>query len=749
MRKITLTLLTTILGLSLPTATQAQPPGAQHLEEILVSAQRRTQNLQDVPISISVVSADDIARNSIFDFTDTAQLTPGVSLNTSSASLASVNVRGVGPGYFASTAQGVPLFVDEVPASQPGAVFNTMVDIQRVELLKGPQGTLYGKNAPSGAYNITTAAPTAEQVEGYVNGSWSRWDANGEPTVDLRGALNLPLADNLAARFAAVYAQTEGGIDMKSPFASDEATGGKDHRSLRARLLWRPSELSEFDLIGNYQELDDYYSLRLYDGLVPATGGDNPVPAIHTRFGDREDFGGRRSESTTDVQDIALKYQWDGGLTELDVILAYQEFDTTLFQNQNPYPILDPGEIDFELNTDQTTLEIRASDTGEHLDYVAGVFLSDADTKAFTLLDTGPIVPSTVWVETFGAALFGNFTFHLARRWDFSAGLRYEDNSQDYRSDTDIAGFTGDLDEKLDFDHLSWSLKLKYYPGEDTTVYLAVDNAYREGGVNAYSPGTVAVGEALDNPAIVETAEAFLFYDEEVSTAFEVGVKGNLLDNKLRYSLAVFYQLFDDHIIRQSDPSSPQLQTIGPLYTLYFVNAEEVVTQGFEFDVTYLLGARWTLDFRSAYFDATVEEWQDRLCTVGSDDPADGVFCPGESGSELSDLPKWNTNTQLSYFRPLDSDWNLFGTLSWTWRSESAQNSNATSRYDEPLNFINLNVGTGNGEFSITAWGKNLTNEQLIQTPFETPNGDPALPPALSAVHNAGRQYGLTLGYVF
>ncbi|GAB5453520.1 MAG: TonB-dependent receptor [Halioglobus sp.] len=748
MKRTALTVFLAVVGF-VPASVTAEAPGARSLEEIIVTAQRRSQSLQDVPISISVVSADDIARNSLFDFTDTAQLTPGVSLQTSSAALASIIVRGVGPGFFAPTAQSVPVFVDEIPASQPGVVFNTMVDVERVELLRGPQGTLYGKNAPSGAYNITTATPRFDKVEGYVSGSYSHWAANNEPTTDIRGALNVPITDKVAARLAGVYAQSEGGIDMGSPFASDDATGGKDHSSLRAKLLWDISENSQLHVIGNYQDLEDYWSLRVYDGLVPSTGGSNPVDAIYTEFSDREDFSGRRSESGTMVKDIAFKYEWNGDLTNVDVIFGYQDFDATLFQNQNPTPTVEPSGVDFDLGTQQTTLELRVSDTGGVLDYVAGIFISDAEAEAFTLLDTGTVVPATVDQDNSGVAVFGNFTFHLSEHWDVSAGMRYEDNSQEYVSQVDIVGFEGNLDENLDFDHLSWSLKLNYFASENTTAYLAIDNAYRQGGINSYVPAMLALGEVLDNQAILDTAQVFQMYDEEVSTAFEIGLKGSAFDKKLRYTLAVFYQEFEDHIIRQNDPSADDLQVFGPLYTLLFTNAEDVVTQGFEFEFTYLLSERWTIDFRSAYFDATVDEWQSRLCAEGLDEPGEQVFCAGESGSELSELPKWNTNTQVSYFRPLDAGWSMFSTLSWTFNSESARNSNVTSRYDDPLHFINLNVGFTNTDFTVTLWGKNLTDEQNVQTPFLTENGDPDLPSALTANHDAGPQYGVTVAYTF
>ena len=141
------------------------------LEEVLVTAQKREQTLQDVPISISVATAQDIADINAFTFDDLEQLTPGVSLFGGLQS-ASIRLRGVGPGYFAvNSPQSVVVFVDQFAQAQIGTVFSTLVDIERLELLRGPQGTLYGINAPGGAYNIITRAPDFDGVGGYVEGS--------------------------------------------------------------------------------------------------------------------------------------------------------------------------------------------------------------------------------------------------------------------------------------------------------------------------------------------------------------------------------------------------------------------------------------------------------------------------------------------------------------------------------------------------------------------------------------------------
>jgi len=724
---------------------------ATELEEILVTAQRRTQSLQDVPISISVVSEEDLARNAIFNFAETAQLTPGVEMNATSPTLAAIKLRGVGPDFFAAgAAQSVPIFVDEVAVSQPGAVFATLVDVARIEVLRGPQGTLYGRNAPAGAYNITTIRPSTDRVAGFAQGSYSRWDNNGEPTSDVRAGLNLPLVEEqLAARFSGVYAESDGGIKMRSPLATEDSTGGKEHTSLRGSLLWQPTDRDEVHVSAGYKDLEDYYGWQSYEGLVPATGGSNPVPAIYSDFNDRTDYGNFRSGSDTDVEDLALRFYRSGGLTDIAAIVGYERFDTDFVQNQAPNPTTEEGFVQVDLETTQYTLELRASDSGQVIDYVGGLYFIYRDTTLDSFLDVdGAQVNTFVESKITGQAVFGNVTWHVGKAWDLRLGLRYDDNTDELFSDVNVAGFPAVIDEELNFDHPSWSLKVNHYINAGTTAYLAVDNAYREGAVNPYMPAVLSIGEALGSEGITQTAPLFFSTDKEVSTAFELGIKGTLRDNRLRYSANIFYQKYDDHIARLPQPNNPELDVIGAFYTLVMGNVEEVVTQGVEMEATYLFSSEWMMDFRLAYFDATIEEWNDKFCSDEYGDPVGDYICPAQSGQDLNNLPKFNTNTQLRYNTGLSNGWQFFSNLSWTWRSAS-DGEGVTRSYNDALNFVNLNLGVTDGSFIVSLWGKNITDEIAGQLPGQRENGDPTQPPALSLPFTPGREVGLTLGYEF
>ncbi|WOJ98170.1 TonB-dependent receptor [Congregibacter brevis] len=740
----------------IPGSSQSEVKENLVVEEVVVSAQRSIQSVQDVPISMVVLNSDALDRNNVIDFSETLDLTPGISSGATNSPVArALTIRGVGTSVIDGAAPSVPIFIDGVAAASVGVAFTTLMDPQQIELLRGPQGTLYGKNAPGGAYNITTKAPSTERMEGKVAATYSQWDANNEPTTDLRASVNIPITESVAIRASALRGDSEGGIDLVSPLATDDATGGKDHIAARVRLLADLNEQSTLDLIANYQDLENTYNVQTYDGQVPATGGFSNIPATFTDFGDRVVYSNAAGVSRTDVKDFSARYQLNADWTTLDVIAGYQEFATDGFQIQGgDFPITPTPISEFEVINEIRTLEARISNSGDSFDYLAGVYLSETESSSFIGLGG---FESFTEQEGSDAALFANITWHLADQWDLATGLRYEDGTRDINSEINAPGFEP-ISRELDFEHLSWSLKLNYFLNENTTGYVAIDNAYRAGGVTSFAAGVRAIGAAvagtpLDPDGIVlGLAEDFTDYDEEVSTAFEVGVKGSALDQRLRYNAAAFYQVFDDYITRVDGfaVSNPLLNLTGAsaFATSLLFNAEEVVTQGIEFDFSYAITENWSGSFAVAYFDATVEEFADRLCTP-NDNNATDLFCPAEPGSDLKLQPRWNSNLQLTYVKSFSNGWAFNSNFSWTWNSEVSADLEIED-YNDPLNFFNVNAGVSNENWVLSLWAKNLTDEVAVQTVNQFPTFDPANPLTVSGplTYN-GREYGLTLSYIF
>jgi iron complex outermembrane receptor protein len=725
---------------------------SRHIEEIVVTAQKRAESLQDVPISMTVLGGDELSELSIFDFTETAALTPGVEFFPG-VQAAAIRLRGVGPAFFALTSpQSVAVFIDDFAQSSVGVAFATLVDIERIELLRGPQGTLYGQNAPGGAYNINTKAPNATDVEGYIAASYGQQNSTSLESVDIRGAVNVPLVkDVLGLRLAGVYADSDGYLEVKNPVSGEDSTGGKEHQSFRSRLLWLINDDMDFSWTVNYSDLTDQPVDFNIAGYVPGTGGDNPTPAIRNKFEHRNYYGDFLSNAETDIADTNFHLRWTPDAVNIDLQGSYQKFDSYQLENREPYPER-TSQFEITLNWETTTAELRFSDTGDKLDYLAGIYYANREIDGFfnvTLAGVNLLGPAIGAGDV--KAAYTNLTFHLSDKWDFSAGVRYDRNDIWTESDFVFLSFNSVVDDEATYDHLSWSLKLRHYFDENTTGYIAIDNAYKQGGFNNLVPGLQALAPFV--PEIAAVGAEMLAFEEETSTAFEIGLKGSALDARLSYNLAIFYQQFEDHQLTQPADVTALKTPLGDLNTLFanqLTNAEEVITKGVEVDLVYLLAQHWDVTFRGTYFDATIEEWSSRFCPPGEEDSPDQVRCPAGNGDALNILPQFNTNFQLGHHRSLSANWDFSGRFTWTWRAPPNVTGN-TTEFANSKNILGLTLGlaaTDSG-LSFQLWGKNLTDEDLNLDPGFRIDGDPSLPQPSTGRYYPGREYGVSLNYTF
>jgi iron complex outermembrane receptor protein len=740
----------TYILLSFGISMMAHPAFAQNprvLEEVIVTAQKISESVQDVPISLSLVTDEQLKAVNIFDFTETAALTPGVDINVGLQS-AAIRVRGVGPDFFAvGSPQSVAVFVDQVAQSQVGAVFSTLVDVERLELLRGPQGTLYGQNAPGGVYNISTRAPNTEKVEGYLETSLSRFDGGtDQATQDVRGAINIPLIeDTLAWRVAGVYRDVDGYVNVANPAASEDTTGGSKAKSIRSRVLWNISDAMSLTWTSNYQDLIDGRALFNYEGQIPGTGGSNPVPRVTGSFKSRDYWGETVSEVRGRIKDSSLHLNWVSSFSNIDILASHQEFNTISDENRNPY--FGGGSVfinDFTFRS--TTFELRFSGSNDTVRYVTGIYYHDRPNSAdIDLVLSGFGVQGGGGGESETYSAFANVNYSFSDEWQLALGLRYDDST--VSTDSRIAIFNGLLNSKVNeeasFDHVSWSAKLRWFATEDILAYFAVDNAFKQGGYNTL----VEAANRRIAPVAAQAAQDSLAYDEETSTAFELGVKGKALEGRLQYNAAVFYQEFDDHQI--SHNGNDALAPFKPLFAGTVTNADKVTTQGVEFDFTYLLGERWELSNRSAYFDATADEWTSRFCNDGESDDVTQVYCP-RSDEPLNSLPQWNVNTQLAYETTI-GEWNVYSRLDWTWQSKP-NITTVTDRYDEAKSRIGFTLGMRSEEkgLDLRVWGKNLSNEDFNIDPGLQRNvGDATQPAAFRGRFYPGRELGITASYKF
>jgi iron complex outermembrane recepter protein len=726
---------------------------ARSLEEVFVTAQKIKESLQDVPISITVVDSEELSTLSVFDFTETEQLTPGINLFPG-VQTAAIRLRGVGPAAYALTApQSVAVFVDDIAQGSVGAAFATMVDIAQFELLRGPQGTLYGQNAPGGAYNFRTATPKTDVIEGYIETSYGQQNSSDLDSIDIRGALNLPLIeDKLALRLAGVYADSDGYVKVKNPVNPEKGSGGKEHESLRARLLWLINDDMDLSLTVNDKDLTDNGLDFNVHGVVPGTGGANPVPAVISQFTSSGYYADFNSESKTELFDASFHYKWDAPWSNIDLLASWQDFKTFNLDNRTPFPGFN-NRFEIQLDWETTTAELRFSDTGDKLDYIAGIYYAERELDGFFDIDlsgTNLLGPAGGAADI--NAVFANLTFHLSDKWDLTTGARYDKNEIWTVSDFAFLGLNAVVDDDVSFDHVSWSIKLRHFLNQNTTAYLAVDNAYKQGGFNNLIPGFLPILPFIPEELAVITEEMLMF-DEETSTAIEVGIKGNVLEGRLGYNFAVFYQEFDDHQITQPAGTVALDVGVGNLNSLManqLSNAEEVLTKGVEMELNYLFGESWDAQWRVSYFDATIEEWSFRFCEGGEESAPDQLLCPAGNGDPLNPLPQWTSNAQLGNTWSLSPTLFLYGRLNWSWQS-SANYTRATSDFNESISTYGLSMGlrsTSTG-LDVRLWGKNLSDEDYNIAPTRRTDGDTAFEQPFTGRYYPGRSYGLTLNYSF
>lgn len=734
---------------------------ARQIEEVEVTAQRIGENVQDVPISLTVVGSEELAELNIFDFAETAALTPGVDFTPGILSSA-IRIRGVGPSSFTLTApQSVAVFVDEFPQISIGAVFSTLVDVERIEVLKGPQGTLYGLNAPGGAYNITTRAPETSHVEGYFGATYSTFGSRKMDGVDIRGAVNLPIIRNtLGLRLAGVFAESDGFVKVVNPTSGANTIGGKKHKSLRSRLLWVVNP--DIDLTWNvkYNDLEDSPVNEFnIEGLVPGSGSDFGTPPIFNQFKKNRYYGDVVPHAASELLDTSVHFRMTADVFDVDFLAAFQQFDNSLLDNRGPY-LNDyfPALIDLELDSEQTNLELRLSNSGDTLDYIAGVFYNERDlTKGFfdiNISGANLVGPATGSEQSISA--FTNLTFHLSDNWDLLAGARYDNNKVETRSSFSFVGLQSLVDDDLEFNNLSWSFKLRHFLNDNTTAYLALDRASKLGGFNNLTPALARLIPLLpDLEELAQISEEMLAFDDETSTAFEIGVKGTALNGTMTYGAALFYQEYEDYQLTQAVSVSALSTALGDLNTLFtnqLVNAEEVSTKGVELDASFLIGDYWSVGTRVSYTDPDIEKWRLRLCPVGEEESATQLICPAGDGKRLSGLPHWSTNTQVGYTRPLSQHWLFYGNVNWSWHT-SRNSSDARQSFDPyqhlafTLGFTSLKTG-----FDLRLWGKNITNNHNFNPKLENGLDDTLIANSLAGAftfYRPGPEYGITLTYGF
>jgi len=749
------------LAVVLPPATfgNAQPV----LEEVVVTAQLRTENLQDVPIAISTMSGERLDDLNITNLQELTTYVPNVNINRG-AGTPNLFIRGVGSGTNAGFEQSVGLFIDGVYAGR-GALSSvaTTMDLQRVEILKGPQVMLFGKNTIAGAVSITTARPT-DEFEWITEALWS--PDHDEQQYDL--VLSGPLSDELAGRLAVRRSTLQG-------WWEDVTTGEEgpdtDNWYARGSLRWDAADALEVDLKYEYGD----FSASNPPGVIYQSdfiGEENFAGTVPFPVLSDSDKGASDVTSNGDVRTdlVALTANWDLAFATFTSISAYSAYDQKQGQNSDfaAVPALNRNQHeDFK----QASQELRlVSPVGETIDWIAGTYYQNSKLdirRVTTALDfalSGPLaVPALVSLDggsseggTFDQdaqswALFAQGTWNASAALKFTAGLRYNDETKnldkivppssslgvrvgdtvryanqagelisDLRSHT----FTG-LDRNKD--DWTYSLSTQWFPREDAMLYASVSTGSKGGGFDeAYSgPGeTIRLGDPLTGEPsgeVVPGADpSVLEYKDEEVTAYEIGAKTTLLDGAAELNLAIFRMEYQNLQVSS---------LIGDTFRVG--NAGESTSEGVELDGRWQMTERFTLGAAVAYLHARYDDFTGATCTVPqATDPLNNPGClredgsniesSGESGGQdlsgkrLTYAPDWSASVNAAYAFPIGDRMELVTAADINYRDSfySALDLDPSTLHDGYTQFnARIALASSDGTWSVALIGKNLTNE--------------------------------------
>jgi iron complex outermembrane receptor protein len=716
-------------------AQEAKSDDVMMITEVVVTAQKREEKLQDVPVAVSVVGETELQRRNIGNIDQLKLVVP--SFESTSFG---VSVRGVGTSTFSTSIEPtVSTVLDGVVLGRPEMALGSFYDVARVEILRGPQGMLFGKNASAGLVSITTNAPKIGRLEAIGNLNLGEDGYNKSDAT-----VNLPLGDKAALRVGGFVNKLDGVLNNKK---DGRRFNGNDEWGGRAKLLWRPSDTVDVLITADYAKQDQSltwspYAVNptgalafVYAGCGVKASPDNTDLCIDgPQYKDRENYG------------FAAQVDWSlpGGQTLTSITAGRRDFDYSNGDSDSlPINILNDNVSNQDLR--QVSQELRlASPTGGKLEYVAGLYYYRQKTNQ-TTDQTGtfgvspvPIINSTInsLVDATSYAAFGQAHYQLSDKLALIAGARltHDKVTLDFRQFT-RPGFFG-INPTVTFDdtaketNVSWRIGTQYQFAERTMGYATISRGYKGPGFNQTGVSNATTSQEVG---------------PEIPTSYELGVKTTLLGGLAVLNVAAFNTKFEDYQAQTVDftLTPPAFRTI---------NAGDLKTKGIEADLTAILAPGLMVTAAAAYIDARYGDFAPISCDplvtpTGCVLIAPGLYGYDASGERLSGVSKWKASFAAIYERPIGHGLEFNASADYGWRDR--YNASATG---DPNTLIDsygilgatIGIGSETDRWKLAVWGKNLTDKRYPSALFGTPFGGKG-DYSQVLTGDAFRRYGVTL----
>lgn len=714
------------IAAALPAPVRAQDEQAEaggskpvQLDMVQVTAQRRTENAQDVPISMTALSGEklDIIGSSGDDIRMLSARIPSLNIESSfGRTFPRFYIRGLGNTDFdLNASQPVSLVYDDIVQENPILKGFPVFDLDQVEVLRGPQGTLFGRNTPAGVVKFDSAKPT-QQTEGYGQLSYGRFGS-----VIFEGAISGGLTDVISGRLSGLYQHRDDYVD--NTFTGEKnALEGYDEYAVRGQLLFEPSE--SFSALANVHVRSLEGTARLFRAnIIRPQLGD----LVHGFKRSKVAIDGRNFQDL-DTYGANLRMRWNLGSTTLHSITGYENADVisrgdidggfgAAFLGPGNFG---PGFIPFPAESadglpkhDQFSQEFRLeSNEWGRFDWQAGIYYFEEriSVDSFNFDTLAPGQPqngfarqkqnNTAW------ALFASGDYDLSERLKLRAGVRFTSDDKNFvaqRLDSPlnpplafIPEQTGLLRANPDDTDISWDASLVYRASDNVNLFTRVARGYRAPSIQ----GRLLFGDTIS----VAKSESLISY--------EAGIKAELLDNRLRANFTVFYY----------DMNNQQLTAVGGATNFNrLVNADETIGQGFEFDLEAYVTDNLLITFGASRNDTEIHDRNlaTQICGSGCTilDPtvvtADGTLALID-GNRLPQAPEWVTNLTARYSIPVSDAAEFFIYTDWAYRSEVNFFLYDSPEFTgAPLLEGGLRIGYnwGFGKYEVAAFGRNILNE--------------------------------------
>ena len=710
---------------------------AAELEEVVVTAQKRAENLQDVPLSISAFNANTLETQRIEGIAEVAQRVPNLSYSLFSSGRPEFTIRGIGTTTIARSGleNSVILFVDEVYISRSSASEFDLFDLEQVSVLRGPQGTLFGKNVVGGAISITTSKPNTEEVKAKFLAGYGNYDA-----TEFKGLVTGPLSDRIAGKISFLKKDHDGyGVDIVNGQRSDD----NDSLAFRGQVLFDVNEDVEILLTANYSDLDnagptfsvtetDTFPASLTTGTVRQSENDLDI------FADSSQWG------------ISAKLNWKLESGKVTAIAAYNDVDLHVVSPFGPRNIASggPNYEDRFTQKEQAqllTMELRyATELDGPINLVAGAFYSKEDVERFeseewVQLDMGLLNGNfqgwTGTAETDSWAIFADGNWEFNEFFTVRAGVRYTEDDKTNRNvatlvDDAIPGTPGailfenfDVTAGAKFTSTTPRAVLEVRPfrEQELMVYFSWSEGFKSGGFDS------KIGIA---------AEAGVPVNAETATNYEVGLKSRWFDSSLQVNGTFFHTDYKDLQINTLIFDGFNFQG------LRVKNVGKATIQGLELEATWLPTDQLRLSASYGhYFKAIIDEFLAGV--IG------GFIEIRRDGNRLPNTPRHTVNINGTYTIPLQGGAELAINADFAFTHHFWYSSNNApgvfardATYQSPTGVFNASASwlSAKGDWKITAWGKNLNDELYT-------NKRLSFSQASWALYAPPRTYGVSVQY--